>query len=46
MTLIVQDFFTIQEYGFYDINFDNFGIWLKSVCEGSSTKNEVWIILK
>ena len=34
-------FFTIQEYGFYDINFDNFGIWLKSVCEGTSTRNEV-----
>ena len=34
-------FFTIQEYGFYDINFDNFGIWLKSVCEGTSIRNEV-----
>lgn len=34
-------FFTIQEYGFYDITFDNFGIWLKSVCEGNSTENEV-----
>ncbi len=34
-------FFTIQEYGFYDITFDNFGIWLKSVCEGTSTRNEV-----
>jgi len=34
-------FFTIQEYGFFDITFDNFGIWLKSVCEGTSTRNEV-----
>ena len=34
-------FFTIQEYGFYDITFDNFGIWLKSVCEGTSNENEV-----
>ena len=33
--------FTMTEYGFYDINFDNFGIWLKSVCEGTSTINEV-----
>ena len=37
-------FFTIQEYGFYDITFDNFGIWLESVCEGGATgatRNEV-----
>ncbi len=33
--------FTITEYGFYDITFDNFGIWIASVCEGSATRNEV-----
>jgi len=33
--------FSIQEYGFYDINMDNIGGWLESVCEGTSNRNEV-----
>ena len=34
--------FTIQEFGFYDINIDNIGFWLQSVCDGSADRNEVW----
>tara|TARA_B110000238_G_scaffold88091_1_gene96738 strand:+ start:488 stop:3547 length:3060 start_codon:yes stop_codon:yes gene_type:complete len=34
-------FFTIQEYGFFDINFDNFGLWLDSVCGGNGDRNYV-----
>ena len=31
--------FSIQEYGFYDINMDNIGGWLESVCENTAQNN-------
>ena len=34
-------YFTIQEYGFYDINVSSIGGWLDSVCAGTSDRNEV-----
>ncbi len=34
-------YFTIQEYGFYDISASNFGIYITSICDGTSTVNEV-----
>ena len=33
--------FSIAEYGFYNINMTGIGGWLQSVCEGTSTRNEV-----
>ena len=32
--------FTIQEFGFYDLQYNNIGVWLNSVCGGTSTSNE------
>ena len=37
-------FFTMQEYGFYDINMSDIGGWLSSVCEGTSIINAVYYI--
>lgn len=34
-------FFTITEFGFYDISMENIGCFLNDVCEGSSIKNQV-----
>ncbi len=32
--------FTIPEYGFYDVEIKNFGVWIKSFCEGASFKSK------
>ena len=37
-------FFSMQEYGFYDINMTDIGGWLSSVCEGDSISNTVYFI--
>ena len=34
-------FFTITEFGFYDISMENIGCFLSSVCEGDSEENQV-----
>lgn len=44
-------FFTIQEYGFYDINIENFSIWVKTLCYdaaaggiSTATRNDFYYI--
>ena len=36
--------FTIPEYGLYDIEIKNFGVWIRSFCEGTATSSKSYYL--